>query len=785
MATVALVDVNYNSSGDNRFRIDFTVAFSGLTTSDFEVNAGINSSFATDYVSGNSQYLTFRHGAHSGEAGYIRFKLPADALTPHLSEDLDWTIYWGTDGVLHHGATDAVRASRATSLLNTVRWVNATGTAGQTRAVELQFDRAIWGLEASDTVLGGDITSLASFAHHGTYQTYRFNVTLPSDLGEGGSFTFQIPARESVYPGMNVSEEWTLSWDSSGNLSAVRSNEIPAELTIVLSTTGSIDNTSDLFKNNQLIYAIFSFSKDVSGFTRDDVTVTDGVIKSSLLQISPRHYVLYTRAPVSGRGQGVVSVPEDAVFPGNNAVTRVFDYVDQVDVDLSLSAASAENGQTVVARFDFDYRILNLMADQVKVGSRVSRLLSYNGKILTINGKALGFPSENNAVVGTPVALDDDNRSWVVPIELPQVGQGMLDIELPQDAIGFQQAPVRAQVQFAPTITLNISLPPYSNAPNITTLSLLPVISKDFSHDINITGNNISSVDVQGLLRPFYHVWNSTTGVLSIKGKPTSYYKDLEFEVIATDANGTSRKTAKLTVIEVAPAIIKPHSTLRVAAGVENSLEVLINNNPRKVEIEGSWVGLDHSISERGVRIFGEVPASGLGISQGNLIVDAENSGGQAKQSLIPWKISTPIIGDFDLISYNLPSHSTFYVAEVGDTFNKYLSDFTQSVPAPTFEPYDIGGAMPRPFNLPPGIIFNGETSNLSGTFTTEGNYWTAFTMRNSQGAKIITTGFSIKASGSICTAYGFLDHSLKEDCATLTISLKGVSNGKTKKVHA
>ena len=35
------------------------------------------------------------------------------------------------------------------------------------------------------------------------------------------------------------------------------------------------------------------------------------------------------------------------------------------------------------------------------------------------------------------------------------------------------------------------------------------------------------------------------------------------------------------------------------------------------------------------------------------------------------------------------------------------------------------------------------------------------------------------------CTAYGFLDHSLKEDCATLTISLKGVSNGETKKIHA
>ena len=34
------------------------------------------------------------------------------------------------------------------------------------------------------------------------------------------------------------------------------------------------------------------------------------------------------------------------------------------------------------------------------------------------------------------------------------------------------------------------------------------------------------------------------------------------------------------------------------------------------------------------------------------------------------------------------------------------------------------------------------------------------------------------------CTAYGFLDHSLKEDCATITISLKGVSDGQTKTIY-
>ena len=43
---------------------------------------------------------------------------------------------------------------------------------------------------------------------------------------------------------------------------------------------------------------------------------------------------------------------------------------------------------------------------------------------------------------------------------------------------------------------------------------------------------------------------------------------------------------------------------------------------------------------------------------------------------------------------------------------------------------------------------------------------------------------FDFLSQGRKCTAYGFLDHSLKEDCATITISLKGVSNGKTQKIH-
>ena len=35
-----------------------------------------------------------------------------------------------------------------------------------------------------------------------------------------------------------------------------------------------------------------------------------------------------------------------------------------------------------------------------------------------------------------------------------------------------------------------------------------------------------------------------------------------------------------------------------------------------------------------------------------------------------------------------------------------------------------------------------------------------------------------------VCTAIGNLDHCLNQDCDTMTIRLKGDSDGKTKKIH-
>ena len=625
--TIHLTDSAYNSAGTTRFRIDASEALSGLAVSDFEVN-GDASVLNLTYTSGNSYHFNFGHAASAGIAGYIRFRLPASAVTPNLNTDLDWTIYWGTDGVLHQGATESVRVSRVRTTLNTVRWRSASSSAGQTVGIELQFDQDAKRLVLGDLTLTGDITTLSNFGYYINRQTYRADVTLPSSLAGGGSFTLQIIDLESIYPGLGVSEEWTLSWTENGVLSASKTADLPIVLSLELSE--NYVAVGDSF------YLRLHYSKDGLPPPTDQISLVDGMTIQTRNSPNDRLWTYELTAPPTGKGIGVISVPENVIAPGNNAAAITFTYIDSINADISLSAAAAQNGETVLAQFDFDYDVPNFSSDVLQLGVG-SSVLGAGGQVLGAGGQVLGT-SGGEATAGAAIALDDSNRSWLVPVTLPQSGEGMLEIELPEDAIGFQSAAVMAEVQFAPTIVLNIGV----NA----NLTLLAVIDKDFKHDIKITGNNISSVDVQGLLRGFYHQWNSTTGILSILGHPTSYYKDLEFEVIATDVNGTTRKSAKIDVIDVAPAIIKPKSTLRLFSGEKNTFLIKINNSPSKVEVEGTWAGLDHSLDRsEGVRITGDVPASGLGVSRGNLMVTAENSGNidNPVEEMIPWESAAPI----------------------------------------------------------------------------------------------------------------------------------------------
>ena len=599
-ASIRTTDPVVSNTSPIRVRLQFSEGFS-FSHSDITVLNGRNirlTQVGQSQVSYYREYW-FLTQTHENAPGYARFFLAADAVTPNLDEDLDFFIYWDSDLEANISLASALPDGAISIPEITRLWWLGPVSGGALVDVRMTLSHDARFFDANDFTVTGDATGVDSTAVYGGNDYWLLRVRLPSSLGNGGSFRMVLNDIHACYPSISQTFDRTFRWNSSGYVSSINTADIPAVLTMSISET-YIAISEDLT-------VTFNFDIDVTGFTASDISVTTGITKGAFTQVSARQYTLVITTPASGNGEGVVSLARNRVTPGNNNASVRFTYIDTIDADLSLSAAAAQNGETVLAQFDFDYDVPN-----------------FESSFVTL--------SDPNATAGSAVPLDDLNRCWQVPITLPQQGEGNLEISLEEDEIGFGQDRVAGQVQFAPTINLNIALR--------DNLTLLPVIGRDFQHDISITGNNIRSVDVQGLLRPFYHQWNPTSGVLSILGAPEAYYKDLEFEVIAIDRDGTERSSAKIDVIDIAPVIIEPAQPLQFILGQMSSQEVKINNNPSQVEVEGTWMGLDHRIVEDGVEIFGDVPSRNLGVRQGNLKVTAENSGniGNAVEAMIPWQ---------------------------------------------------------------------------------------------------------------------------------------------------
>jgi len=383
------------------------------------------------------------------------------------------------------------------------------------------------------------------------------------------------------------------------------------------------------------ISVTFRFSEDVSPFLNpfQYFSYTDGIVPLGVFSFNDRHYGQTFRVPTTGVGEGSVSFLEDVLPGGNNAVTLRFTYVDEINAEISLSAASAENGGVILAQFDFDFPVPAFSASAVEVN--LNKVLAANRKVLAANGTVLAL-NIDDAVVGPALAIDDAFKCWQVPITVPGSGEGEVEVSLPEDAIGFYQSAVQAPVFYAPVINLNINL-----ADN---LKLLPVINQDFKHDIDVTGNNVETVNVEGLLRPFSHNWDSTTGKLSIVGRPEKLYQDLEFEVNATDADGAADpKSAVITVIEPAP-VVKENQRLVMYTGAKYSGVIEVANFPKEVEVIGTWIGLNHKIVEEGIEIFGDIPNAVFGVNAGSFFVKASNSGGETERVLVSWRIADALV---------------------------------------------------------------------------------------------------------------------------------------------
>jgi len=391
---------------------------------------------------------------------------------------------------------------------------------------------------------------------------------------------------------------------------------------------GIVDNDSFTLANLQV-----SGSSDVSlsDFTLVNVQSNIAVVAVNLSShISGSFEVdLIGNVTVGGVSETIDSVSKTieyktADIAGDTTFDAASPPTTPTEVELSLSAASTHVGGTVMSRWDFDFDFHGFNEDYLEVSPGTEK--------------------------GQAVSIDEKQRCWLVPIRVPQSGEGHSEVVLPEGSISFFQSRKSAVVFYAAQININFNIP--SNNDDETTRTFIAVINQDFRRDISITGNQIMSVDVRGLLRPFYHTWNPTTGVLSIRGRPTVFYTDLEFEVIVKDADTPQsgdgsegvKATGKISVIDLAPAIVKPTNPLIFKAQDNNKHVVRINNRATAVNVKGTWLGLDHKAVTGGVEISGDVPEHMFGVNSGNFEVSASNRGGEAPMVEVPWEIQEAVI---------------------------------------------------------------------------------------------------------------------------------------------
>ena len=682
--------------------------------------------------------------------------------------------------------------------ITSIEWVNNSGSAGQQRQIVFRSDFNFQTFNVDDVSVTGDIQSLSSGISRAVFTAQYSYLTLPSDISNGGSC--RIIVSDSA---LDSSADWTMFWDSNGNLTSYETSQIPANITI------SFSRTDTVFAGEN-ITATFDSNRDISDFIIDDVTLTDGtkgtftrvnnrrytlvitapstapgevtvsvpagsvspgnfvasnsfshtnkiqvtaditddpiragsrfkvtfnldrdpigIFQYTLLEftegithdvenVSPddRTWIVFFRAPATGSGQGVITVPEDILSPGNSAITVTFTYIDSIDVDISLSAAGIENSGTIIAQFDFDYDVPNFSASQVVLNN-------------------------DDATLGNATAIDDDNRCWIVPVTVPQSGEGMLEISLPADAVGLPNPQRSAQVQYAPQNDPSIKLNILARDNGI----ILTNIGTRFEHEIEIKGNNIRTVDVQGLLTPFYHEWTPNTGnaegiLKIIADRVDTFYKELEFTVIATDADNTKSASGKITVIDVAPTFQEPATPLNIAIGHENKLFIPARNYPTEVKIRGTWIGLEASVEGNAIIISGDARGK-PGVNQGNFAVSVSNAGGSSLEKLIAWKIGSPTAPSWNTRYFN-PINDVF-ITEVNHRINLDLSSFVIGTPSP------IIGKLDR-FNFPDGLTLNENV--LSGTTTTAiRSHVVVFVATNSIGSKQQRVLFRVYDEGTI-----------------------------------
>ena len=225
--------------------------------------------------------------------------------------------------------------------------------------------------------------------------------------------------------------------------------------TITISTTETDIRVGDTFDVDIV------FSENVTGFTALDITVTGGTRGS--LTGSGSDYVLSVTADNTA-GSIVVSIPEDAVSPGNVAASETFTSTALPTATVTFNPTSVRHGRDTTATIVWSENVSGFVIGDLSVD--VGSLSNFSGS----------------------------NDTYTVDITAPNTGSGDITLTIAEDAVSVGNDEDTATVAYSALPTVSISYDDVSLASGESA-------EATFEWSENVSGFTISdlSVDVGSL----------------------------------------------------------------------------------------------------------------------------------------------------------------------------------------------------------------------------------------------------------------------------------------------
>ena len=305
---------------------------------------------------------------------------------------------------------------------------------GDTVTARFTFDRDISGFASADVnVVNG---TKGTFTQIST-RNYTLEITAPA-TGDG-LIEIEVPA-DVVEPG-NIALQSSIEY-----------------------ATPALTITFDKFaaSTGDTVVATFAFERDVDGFSESDITVTGAASTGDFTVVSNQKYTLEINVPATGMGEIEVSVPENAVIPGNTAAENSITFDVLSTIEVSFAPDPLYTGDSLTITFLFNTGVDGFTADDI-----------------TLVG---GTPGDFRTISAREYELD---------VTLPDQDSGNVSITIPNNVVTPLNAGVIANIDYVRRAELEVAF-------DVEKAFITDIIRAVFSFDKDVTDFELSSLSVFG-----------------------------------------------------------------------------------------------------------------------------------------------------------------------------------------------------------------------------------------------------------------------------------------------